>query len=217
MNSRPELKLDWATHKAAKYAVEHWHYSECMPVGKVVKVGVWEDNEFIGVVLFSMGANNNIGRPYKLKQFQVCELTRVALKEQKSPATKIISFALKMLKRQSPGLRLVVSYADRNQGHHGGIYQAGNWLYSGKSDTDGGQQIFGRKLHRKSVFSKYGTNRLDWIRANVDLNASTVKALSKHHYLMPLDKAMAEQIAHLRKPYPKREKQAMAPKGTAAV
>tara|TARA_R110002050_G_scaffold237477_3_gene373386 strand:- start:493 stop:735 length:243 start_codon:yes stop_codon:yes gene_type:complete len=32
----------------------------------------------------------------------------------------------------------------------------------------------------------------------------------KHRYLMPLDKEMAEQIKPLAKPYPKREKQAMA-------
>jgi hypothetical protein len=27
MSSKPVLKLDWCSHAAAKYAVEHWHYS----------------------------------------------------------------------------------------------------------------------------------------------------------------------------------------------
>ena len=26
--SKPTLKLDWCSHEAAKYAVEHWHYSK---------------------------------------------------------------------------------------------------------------------------------------------------------------------------------------------
>jgi hypothetical protein len=27
MNSGPELKLDWCSHQAAEYAVDHWHAS----------------------------------------------------------------------------------------------------------------------------------------------------------------------------------------------
>ena len=34
MSSRPELKIDWATHEAAKYACLHWHYSKTIPTGK---------------------------------------------------------------------------------------------------------------------------------------------------------------------------------------
>ena len=33
------LRLDWCSHDAAKYAVEHYHYSRSMPAGKTVKVG----------------------------------------------------------------------------------------------------------------------------------------------------------------------------------
>ena len=41
------LHLDWCSHKAAKYAVEHWHYSKRMPKSKLVKIGVWENNVFV--------------------------------------------------------------------------------------------------------------------------------------------------------------------------
>ena len=31
MSDKPVLKLDWCSHAAAKYAVEHWHYeSRCL-------------------------------------------------------------------------------------------------------------------------------------------------------------------------------------------
>lgn len=50
------LRLDWATHEAAKYACEKWHYSKCMPVNKTVKIGAWENDRFVGVVIFSPGA-----------------------------------------------------------------------------------------------------------------------------------------------------------------
>jgi hypothetical protein len=58
MNSQPNkpvLRLDWCSHAAAKYAVEHWHYSQTMPVGKLAKIGVWEDNKYIGAIIFGLG------------------------------------------------------------------------------------------------------------------------------------------------------------------
>src|SRR3989304_3384358 len=106
------LHLDWCSYEAAKYAVEHWHYSGDLPVGKTVKIGVWEDEKYIGCVIYSLGANKHIGHPYGLTQQEVCELTRVALSKHKTPTSKIVSMSLKMLKKQSPGLKLVVSYAN---------------------------------------------------------------------------------------------------------
>lgn len=133
MQEKVDLKVDWATHEAAKYACEHFHYSKCMPVPPIVKIGVWENQSFIGVVLFSRGASTNLLKPYGLQQTEGCELTRVALKNHVSTVSKIISLSIKFLRKQSPKLRLIISFADPQQGHHGGIYQAGNWLYSGKS------------------------------------------------------------------------------------
>jgi hypothetical protein len=43
--AKADLRIDWATHAAAKYACENWHYSGCMPVGKLVKVGAWESGK----------------------------------------------------------------------------------------------------------------------------------------------------------------------------
>ncbi|WP_459208945.1 Mom family adenine methylcarbamoylation protein [Bacillus haynesii] len=55
-----DLKIAWATHKAAKFACENFHYSKCLLAGKLVKIGTWEDGKFIGVVIFSRGANGRI-------------------------------------------------------------------------------------------------------------------------------------------------------------
>ena len=37
----------------------------------------------------------------------------------------------KISRHSLPGLRLIVSYADKDQNHHGGIYRATNWIYEG--------------------------------------------------------------------------------------
>jgi len=201
------LHLDWATHKAAKYAVEHWHYSQCLPAGKIVKIGVWEDKKFIGVVLFSRGATPNLLKPYGLTQYQGCELTRVALTNHKSTVSKIVSIAIKLLKRQSPKMRLIVSFADPDQNHKGGIYQAGNWIYNGEGSRAKFFKIMGKKTHPRTIGAKGIKQSIQSIREKLDPNASVIICMGKHRYLMPLDKAMRMQIEPLSKPYPKREKQ----------
>ena len=199
--NKPVLKIDWATHEAAKFACVNWHYSKSLPVGKLVKVGAWENDKFIGVCLFSYGANLQIGKPYGLKQIECCELTRVALTLHKAPVSKILAIAINWFKKQCPGIKLIVSYADDGQGHHGGIYQATNWIYNGFFAGESSVVVNGRLMHRKTAHSLFGTTR--------PKGSHNVPASGKHKYLMPLDAAMREQIAHLAKPYPKRVKQAM--------
>ncbi len=204
MLTKTNLKIDWATYEAAKYACENWHYSKCLPTGKLVKVGVWENGKYIGVVLFSRGASPYLMKPYGLSQLDGCELTRIALTSHQSPVTKIVSIAIRFLKKSSPGLRLIVSFADPRQGHHGAIYQAGNWVYSGTQVPGGSLEylIGGKWIHPRSMGAKYGIQGKVFLEKNP--NIETRKPSNKHRYLMPLDQEMRRQILPLAKPYPKR-------------
>ena len=218
--SNPILKIDWATHEAAKFACLNWHYAKAIPVGKLVKVGAWENEKYIGCVIFGRGANNNMLKPFGLKADEGCELVRIALNKHETPVSKILSFALKFLKKQSPELRLVVSYADADQNHHGGIYQATNWIYDGlkNAGTMGAFIINGKKTHPKSVHSKGIKQNINAVKKHLDPNATIFITKGKHRYLMPLDNEMKKQIEVLAKPYPKCDKQAMdATSITAAV
>lgn len=207
--AKADLRIDWATHAAAKYACENWHYSGGLPAGKLVKVGAWEKDKFIGVVLFGRGANNRMASAYDLGQDQACELVRVALTSHINPVSRIVSQAMRFLKRQSEGLRLIVSYADPKQGHHGGIYQAGNWIYQGRSQAQRELLINGVFTHKRSAHAKYGTASPEKITAMSGKKVEWAPVEWKHVYLMPLDADMRERILPLVKPYPKRAKQAM--------
>ena len=203
------LQINWATHQAAKYACENWHYSGCMPVGKIIKVGAWENGRFIGVVLFSRGANNRIGSPYGLEQTEICELTRVALRKHECFVSEILAEAIRFLKRKSPDLQMIVSYADCEQGHKGGIYQATNWIYEGKTKGERYFIVNGKKTHPKSLHSKYKSKysdfsqNLKWIQKHIDVNATEYTTVGKHKYLMPLNKKMRKKLLQLHKPYPR--------------
>jgi len=204
--TKADLRIDWATHAAAKYACEHWHYSGCLPAGKLVKVGAWENDKFIGVVLFGRGATPNLGRPYNLGQDECVELVRIALTDHSNPVSRVAAIAMRFLRNANPKLRLVVSFADQSQGHHGGIYQAGNWIYNGQGSPAKFYMICGKLTHPRSIGAKGLAQNIEGAR-QLDPSATVVNVPGKHRYLMPLDAEMRERILPLAKPYPKRAKE----------
>lgn len=198
--SKASLKLDWCSAKAARYAVENWHYSGTLPANKSVYIGAWESGQFIGVIIFGLGASPSLGTRYGLTAMQVCELTRVALRAHKTPVSRMIAIALRMLKSQSPGIRLVVSFADQWHDHHGGIYQAGGWIYAGITSASKMIRLPNGSIADPRRFNGHGHNATK----PIPMGSIIIKTPPKHRYLMPLDPEMRAQITPLAKPYPKR-------------
>jgi hypothetical protein len=199
------LKLDWCSHEAAEYAVMNWHYSKRMPKSKLAKIGVWEDAKFKGAVVFGVGATSDLVKRYGLEPTEGCELVRVALTKHDAPVSRIVAIALRMIKREYKGLRLVVSFADPEQGHVGAIYQAGGWIYDGCTTSSEEYLVNGKRWHGRAFrASKPAHLTTKQAAAAMDPNFKVVPGSVKHRYLMPLDDAMRKQIAPLAKPYPKR-------------
>ena len=204
--SKVDLRLDWVGHDAAKFAVEHWHYSHAMPKSKLAKIGVWEDAQFVGVVIFGVGATAELVKFYGLKSTEGCELVRVALKNHVAPVSRIVAIAVRLLKKTNPGLRLIVSFADPEHGHVGGIYQAGGWVYAGMTRASDEYIVNGKRWHGRALRHKKPDHLTTKQAAKaLDPNFQVVKGSSKYRYLYPLDEDMRRQIEPLRKPYPKRE------------
>jgi hypothetical protein len=181
-----------------------------MPVGKNVLIGVWEAGQFIGCVIFGKGVCNHLVGAYDLSPLEGAELTRVALRSHAAPVSRIVAIARRLIGSQSPGLRLLVSFADKTQGHHGGIYQADGWIYSGTSSFKQEYYLNGRRLTDRTV-SQYvlerRINRKDLIKA---------PTAGKHRYLYPLDSEMRQRVLSLSQPYPKRPKDSSEPPATHA-
>ena len=195
-NMKTKLHIDFCSHSTAKYACENWHYSKCTPHGSIVKFGVWEDDKFIGVILYSKGAAPNLLKRYKLKHTEGCELTRIALREHRCPVSKMISISIKLLKKHCPGLKLIISFADPNEGHNGGIYQATNWIFTGKSKDENFYKFGDKIYHRRTAM---GGKIKPYFRAG-----KRVLVKGKYRYLMPLTNEMMEKVKHLKLPYPKK-------------
>ena len=197
------LRIDWITRQDAERAVMRWHYSRRMPRFKLACLGVWEDGKWIGAVIFGCGATPEIGRPFGVAQHEACELVRVALARHTAPVSRILAISLRMIRKAYPKLRVCVSFADGEQGHCGGIYQAGGWTYVGPTYQEY-IKLRGVIEHPKTLHSRYGVGgqSMPWLRANVDPTACRVRGEAKHKYVWVFDTTLKSKLKSL--PYPKR-------------
>lgn len=195
------LRVDFCDHTAATYAVLNWHYSQRMPVGPMVRIGAWERDKFIGCVLFARGNSPALGKQFDCTTTQVCELVRVALRRHAAPVTQIVAVALKLLRKECPGLECVVSFADPDQGHRGGIYQAGNWIYAGLTNPGKEYFINGRWVHqREASGGAFGRKRKSLVAGRKDI--LTRVTAPKHRYVFPLTKQKRKALQSIALPYP---------------
>lgn len=200
------MKLAVANTEAIKYACRTWHYSKSVPQN-VFGYSVLEGETFCGVIVYAYGTNRHIGIPYGLKQGQAIELVRVALNGRQSSTSKAIAISLRLLRKFLPAARLVVSYADLDQGHIGTVYQASNWTYVGlvQENLRMGFKINGKKVHSRNV-GRWGFKQsLASVKENLDANASEIYTRGKHKYLYPLTVDMVKLCKEIGKPFPKKE------------
>ncbi len=193
------LRLDWVSARTARRAVLKWHYSRTMPMPKYACLGVWESGDFVGAVIFAHGSNYRIGAPYGLGVGQVVELVRVALRRHVTPVSRILSVALRMLRHSSPGVELVVSYADPVQGHVGTIYQAANWTYLGMTSASYEYRLNGKRLHKRAFTgANFGGRKMQ-----IPVGAERVATPGKHIYAKAMTAAMRLDLCERACAYPK--------------
>jgi len=199
------MRLEKASYKAIKYACLKFHYAKAIPnVGLAYNVFNNEE-EWCGVICFGIGATNNIGKPYKLSQGQIIELVRMALNGKQESTTKAMSIAIRLVKKDAPNVKMIVSYADSEQGHLGVIYQATNWYYTGFS-IDTNLIVNGKREHRRTLGSRFGTCSAEAIRKK-GYKVEILKTKPKYKYIYPLSKKLIPLCKELSKPYPKKNAQ----------
>jgi hypothetical protein len=205
------LRLFRCPRPLARTAVERWHYSGTLPAAGLDCYGVREAGRFVGVVVFGMGANYRLAASFALGHHEMRELARVALCAGRSiPTSRVVAAALRRLHRERPGVRLVVSYADTAHGHIGTLYQAGNWHYLGVATRGRTLHLLGRSLHNRSVWQRWGTSRLDWLRRHVDAGAFATADRPKHKYAWAYDRQMRRRLRRLARPYPRAVEESQA-------
>ncbi len=166
------------------------HYAKRMP-NVMFAFGLFLYGELKGVVTFGMPASPFLCRGICGDEFRksVLELNRLCLKNNlKNEASMLVSAAIKML----PKPRIIVSYADTNQGHLGYVYQACNFLFTGTTKP------------RTDMAAKDGKHS----RHHSGDKTNRVNRSAKHRYVMFTGskrekKVLLESLRYPTLPYPK--------------
>lgn len=156
-----------------------------------------ESNFLIGVCTFGSPASRSlcIGVCGVENAHKVNELNRLCVNDglEKNVLSYFVSNCLKLL----PNDLIIVSYADTSQGHHGYIYQATNWIYTGatKERTDIGSEDGSHSRH----YNK-----------NINYKKNRKFRSSKHRYITFTGtkqqiKMLKLQLKYKQEPYPKGE------------
>jgi hypothetical protein len=189
------MKLEKASKKAVQYACSKFHYAEVVPA-QYIGYSVFNDiGEWCGVILFGGGASANMGKPYKLNYGQYLELTRMALNGKQESTSKAMSIAMRLIKKDCPTIKLLISYSDKGQNHYGTIYQATNWYFVDENESSGKDYFYKGKWRHDRTLNTYSKEFLSKLE--------TRKRSGKRKYLYPLDKTLLSLCKSLSKPYPK--------------
>lgn len=173
-----------------------FHYAKSVPVN-VFGYSVFNNkNEWCGVITYGGGAGP-LGKPYGLTNGQYLELTRMALNGKQESTSKAMSISIKLIRKNVPLAQVLISYADKAQGHLGIIYQATNWKFVQNIKSSGVECFYkGSWVHNRTVS---GTPFLQKLRGKL----KTRKKSGKFKYLYPLNIKMIKWCEEISLDYPK--------------
>jgi len=128
MSIKDKFEVKSIPRKQAKPWILKKHYAHRMAsISYCFGLHKKENLELVGVCTFG-----HIPAPKEQvawKPYDLYELNRL-ITEDDLPKNALSYFVSKCIKLM-PSPCVLISFADKNQGHHGYIYQATNWIYSG--------------------------------------------------------------------------------------
>ena len=209
MPIKKEETYEWLLYK---------HYAHRIP-SITHAFGLYNQKILIGVCVYGMppckmNEGKAVFRNIKVGTF---ELTRLVVNENLGKNT--LSFFVSHTIKKMPSYCLLVSFADPNKFHHGYIYQATNWLYTGLTVKGGKDKQWiwnNREFHAKTITIEWmKKNRFNYdsslnMTQNWINNGGTVEEniFRKHRYIYlrgtkKQKKAMLKDLKYKILPYPK--------------
>lgn len=208
VSTKTETVKDWFLKK---------HYAKRIPSISFCFSLLDENNITVGVCSFGRPmAHPLIQNAFNgFYQEDFLELNRLVTNDnlEKNSTSFFVSSALSML----PKPKVIVSYADTSQNHHGYIYQATNWIYTGLSAKFKDYMVKGYEhLHGASIIDMVGRSDKNGHLNKVQLlkdkfgeeNVYQMNRPRKHRYFYLIGnknqkKHMISNLKYQQEPYPK--------------
>lgn len=192
LDARPAkmlVELLGAERKQAEQLIIARHYTRSIPSGKSHYLGYEH-----AVVVWSIPANYNLGKFICGWDARVWELARLWAPDghRANLLTEAIAAGVRWIsRRERPDA--VVSYADPNVGHRGGVYRAASWLFHGQSDESRGYvDADGNILARRAFHSGGGSGMT---KAEIEAAGyQQVHRDGKLRFVRPLSKRAAAAV-----------------------
>jgi hypothetical protein len=185
--------------------VEKYHYthksSSCRYAFGLYSIGTQHmffagnTEKLIGVMTYGHPVSNraigSITKTISLALDNVLELTRLVVLDETGTNTEswFIGQTFDWLKKNAPEVKVLVSYADPEQSHTGGIYRATNWLYQGcgysKLMPDYSIRISEDELwtHSRTVGSRWGNKSVANLAKSIGQTFYRKEETAKHRYI----------------------------------
>ena len=196
--------LNTGKNSQADALVVQFHYSK-RPPANVQQVVTWhEDGGLFGGDGIAIAACYFSIPPTRWSE-DVLELSRLVRRPECSvPLTGLIAQACRLIRNK---IDLVVSFADKTQHHHGGIYQAASWNYAGARERACDGVIISGTFHPgRSCNSVWGTRSPEKLAKILGQRVTPHYDEGKHCYWRALQKtgaAKAQRLGLTCVPYPK--------------
>lgn len=137
MGRAKEIKVKVIPSKIANEFVKKHHYSGKVVNNSNLHFGAFLDDKLHGVMSFgpSLDKSKIIGLVKDTKWNEFIELNRMAFDDflPKNSESRCISIAIKLLKKNAPQIKWIVSFADGCSCGDGAIYRASGFLLTGFS------------------------------------------------------------------------------------
>lgn len=169
--------------REAEGVIRARHYTRSTPSGKSHYLK-FDD----ALIVWSLPANKNLGGfLINDESAAVWELSRLWAPDGHEPnlLTRAISAAVKAIRRlEHPDL--LVSFADPNAGHLGGVYRAASWIYCGTSNESRAYEALdGTRFARRAFHS--GSRGMT--RAQIEAAGyQQVDSVGKERFAMPMNR-----------------------------
>ena len=171
-------------HQCEDYIL-HIHYAGRWPSISYA-FGLFDNEELCGIITYGTPPSAPLRRGIAGDRFKgsILELNRLCLKHNRPrEAGFLIARSLKLL----PQNKIVVSFADTEQGQRGVVYQATNFIYTGLSAKRTDWKLKGKEhLHGQTIADEFRglPNRAKLMREKYGEDFYLKARPRKHRYLM---------------------------------
>ena len=136
-NDISNYKISLIDCETAKQYIIKNHYSHGCHNAPSPCYGLFDNDKLIGCLMFATPCSENVRASIFGEEYKdwVIELHRLHILDvtPKNTESWFISRCIKLLKKDNPKIKAIISFADSTQGHEGIIYKATHFYYCGKT------------------------------------------------------------------------------------